>query len=158
MSHRYKYNKNICVKVTKIQHCGTAQVGPSSDEREKVGEEVQCRSLCEVQFSKAKKSVREKEELSMVFFLMEIVVNSSLSFPCQEFKRRCVWRCVESSSNQDDEDGSICKRIEYNKRTDELQESRWWSSSSSPSPSPSSSSSASLEDASGLGAWTKTES
>jgi len=89
LSHRYKYYKNICVKVTKIEHCVTAQVGPSSDEREKVGEEVQCRSLCEVQFSKAKVSEREGGTV-YGFFLMEIVVNSSLSFPCQEFKRRCV--------------------------------------------------------------------
>jgi hypothetical protein len=56
---------------------------------------------------------------------MEIVVSSSLSFHVQNSKEDVFEDVLRvRSSSQDDEDGSICKRIENNKRTDDLQESR----------------------------------
>jgi hypothetical protein len=68
------------------------------------------------------KSVRE-EGIVSGFFLMEIVVSSSLSFHVKSSKEDVFEFVLRVPPVKDDEDGSIYKRTEYNKRTDDLQDS-----------------------------------
>jgi len=74
------------------------------------------------QFSKAKVSQRRRN--CLWFFLMEIVVSSSLSFHVKSSKEDVFEFVLRVPPVKDDEDGSIYKRTEYNKRTDDLQDSR----------------------------------
>jgi hypothetical protein len=69
LSHRYKYYKNICVKLQRSNIASLHKGGPSSGEREKVGEGSPMEiDPVKSKFSKAKKSVREGGTACGFFF------------------------------------------------------------------------------------------
>jgi hypothetical protein len=55
---------------------------------------------------------------------MEIVVSSSLSFHVKSSKEDVFEDVLRVPPVKMMKNGSLCKRTEYNKRTDDLQESR----------------------------------